>query len=110
MTKGAEEVEKLRRLCRGAELWDEGGQEIVFLPDLRFESSSGRREMDALLWPAPRDGYESRLFLSEAIPARAGHNGAANIKGRPWYAVSWRGVSASLPWVEVLANHLRAYR
>ena len=93
-----------------AELWQEGQQPVPYIAELSIRTRTGNVVRDALLWPAPRDGYESRLFLSEAISAPDAKNwNAFSIAGRQWFACSWRGVSANLPWLEMLLAHLRAF-
>ena len=34
---------------------------------------------------------------------------AHTLCGETWWACSWQGVKASLPWVQILANHLLAF-
>lgn len=90
-----------------AEFWEEGGQPYVFLPELRFVGAGKRKKMQALLCPSPRDSYTTRLFLEEQIPERVQNWKQVTIRGRTWWACSWNNVPASLPWLEILANHLR---
>jgi hypothetical protein len=105
------EVEKLRNLCPLAELMTEGGQTAVYMPGVQFQAGTARVTRDLLLWPAPRDGYLTRLFLSQKVTGSVGRAWTAfTLCGRSWWAVSWQGVPANLPWIEVLANHLRAFQ
>lgn len=111
MSDAAAELVRLQALCPAAELWTEGGKPVPFLPGLSFQTPGGRQTRDALLWPWPRDGYLTRLFVSEVITAPEAKNwNPFNIQGRTWFACSWQGVVDSLPWIEILANHLRAFR
>lgn len=98
---------RLRALCPGAELWDDGGAPLVFLPGLLVESAGSKHRLDALLSPQAREGYESRLYFSAKLPIN--RNWAAHaIKARNWFAFSWRGITAGQPWLDILAGHLEA--
>lgn len=110
MSNPAAELETLKALCPEAELWEEGGQPLAFLPNLQIKSDGAPHQTDGLLWPGPRDGYETRLFLSRPFPAKGQNWNVFNIKGRAWHACSWNGVPASLPWLQILANHLSPLR
>lgn len=105
------ELEKLRTLCPQAEILTEGGQPAVFLPGVQFQAGSARVTRDLLLWPSPRDNYLTRLFLSQQVGGSVARAWTAfTVCGRSWWAVSWQGVPADLPWIEILANHLRAFQ
>lgn len=105
------ELEKLRELSPSAELWMEGGQPVAFLPAVEFAAGHSRVVRDLLLWPRAREGYASRLFLSEPITSgKAANWNVFHIQGRTWHACSWQGVPDTLSWLEMLAAHLRAFR
>ena len=108
MTDVAKNFQALRNLYPEAQILEQGGQKVAFIPNLSLVRSGERLHLQALLWPYARDGYETRLFLEQKIPGKARNWNAFNIFGRSWWACSWRGVKASLPWPEMLANHLRA--
>ena len=114
MSGTGQDLTALRKLCPAAELWSEGGRPVVFLPGLRIYVRGGRTEVrDALLCPWEHSGgYSTRLFLSAAIDGvpEAKNWTSHNLQGRPWTVCSWNGVPADLPWIEILANHLRAFR
>lgn len=111
MTDPDKELTKLRQLCPKAELWTEGGRHIVFLPGVEFPVNGTRVTCDLLLWPFTREGYLSRLFLSVQVAApRAKNWNVFNIQGRKWHACSWQGVPNTLPWIEILANHLGVFK
>jgi hypothetical protein len=82
----------------------------VFFPVLKFDSGNTPHAMPALLCPANRDGYPTRLFLEKKIPSRGNNWNVFQIRSRSWWACSWRDVPASLPWLAILANHLRPLR
>lgn len=107
------ELKTLQRLCPKAEERTEGGVPVVFLPGLQIEVGKKKTRItrDALLWPHERDGYPSRLFVSEVIAADEAKNwNVFNIMGRSWHACSWSEVPNNTSLVEMLANHLRAFR
>jgi len=67
--------------------------------------------MAALLWPKPRDNYPTRLFVERQLVAPQANNWKSFvICTRTWWASSWHGVPESLPWIEMIANHLRAFK
>lgn len=102
---------RLRELSPAAELWTEGGKPLAFLPGVQFVAGGKRVVRDLLLCPREREGYLSRLFLSQPVHAGSAKNwNTFNILGRTWHACSWQGVPNTLPWIEMLANHLRAFR
>lgn len=102
----------LKRLCSNADTWKEGGKELVFLPGLTIEGAGKTIVRDALLWPHERDGYPSRLFLSEKIDGAPGLNWnlSFNLQGREWHSWSWKDVSNTQPLISMLAGHLRAFQ
>jgi hypothetical protein len=106
------ELAKLQKVYAAAELWDEGGQPLVFIPGLCIRSGRAVIQTDAVLCPRQHSsaGYPTRLFLRQQIPNR-GQNWAQHvIRGiSGWFSPSYDRVPASLPWMEILAAHLRGY-
>lgn len=100
------QVAALRRINRGAELWDEGGQPLVYLPAMKVQHNGGTTTVDGLLCPRSHGGYTTRLFLSQSFPNRGQNWTVHQIMGRPWHTMSYNYVPASLPWAEILAIHL----
>lgn len=99
----------LSKLCPKAELWDEGGQPLVFIPGLPVSSCGAVHVVDVLLAPGERDSYQTRLFFSRQLPA-ARNWSCFSIKAGSWFAFSWQGVPANLTWDEILASHLEAVK
>jgi hypothetical protein len=62
--------------------------------------------VDALLSPRLRNGYETRLYLSQPFPGKGQNWSTTSIKGSTWHVCSWNGVPATLPWLEIVACHL----
>ena len=107
------EIRALKRICERAEEGSEGGVRVAVLPDLAIAVAGAKKPVirDAVLWPEARDGYPSRLFLSEQIE-RPGlnWNKTFNMLGRAWQSWSWKDVPNDAPLTEMLTNHLRAFR
>lgn len=111
MTDIAKEFEALKALYPDAVLHSECGKEVVFIPRLKFTNNGSLVEREAILYPWDRDGYNSRLFLSQQVSAPKAQNWTAHsLLSRTWYACSWQGVNNNLSWVEILACHLRAFQ
>ena len=101
----------LRSLCPQAELMTEGGQTVVYLPGVQFQAGAARVTRNLLLWPGPRDGYLTRLFLSQQVTGSVDRAWTSyNLCGGTRWAVSWQGVPADLPWIEILGGHLGAFK
>ncbi len=96
----------LRRINRGAELWDEGGQPLVYLPAMKVQHNGGTATVDGLLCPRSHGSYTTRLFLSRSFPDRGQNWTVHQIMGRAWHTMSYNYVPASLRWAEILAIHL----
>jgi len=107
----ASEFEKLRVLFPDAQLMQEGGVDLAFLPRLVIDNRGNAVTMPALLWPKARDSYPTRLFLERQLAAPQAQNwNSFGICTRTWWACSWHGVPESLSWPEMIANHLRAFK
>ena len=105
------QLTSLRGLCPKAELVTEGGRTAAFLPAVQFEAGAARVTRDLLLWPSDRDGYSTRLFLSGQVSGSQARTWTSySLCGGTWWAVSWQGVPANLPWIEMLGSHLRAFK
>lgn len=101
-----QQLAALRRINRGAELWDEGGQPLVYLPAMKVQHNGGTTTVDGLLCPRSHASYTTRLFLSKAFLDRGQNWTVHHIMGRCWHAMSFNYVPASLRWTEILAIHL----
>ena len=93
-----------------AEFWEEGGLPYIFFPVLKFVSGDKMLVMKALLCPAHGGSYPTRLFLENQVPNRGENWKNSRIRGHSWWVCSWKDVPASLPWLAILANHLRPLR
>lgn len=106
----------LLTICPEACERNEADTRFVSLPNLKVEVGANTKVLDALLAVTSHSGYVTRLFLSEQITERPMIGSmAANwtmhqILGRNWWTWSWRDVSESLPWIQILHCHLRALK
>jgi hypothetical protein len=102
------ELDTLKPMCEGASLWSEGGQPVAYLPNFRFQTSAGEKMMDLALVPFAHSGYSTRLFFRE-IPLQGGLQWTQfTVCGQSWWTRSWNGVPSTLPWIQMLAAHLRS--
>jgi hypothetical protein len=97
-------------VCPAATPLTESGVAYILLPKLRMPSGCAVELCDGLLCLGGRDGYLTRLFLSEPIPSRCANWTVHCVLGRIWHTWSWQGVPLGLRPAEILANHLRALR
>jgi hypothetical protein len=70
MTEPQAGFRALRRIYPRAELWDEGGQPLVYLPGLKVNHAGAVVAVDALLVPRTHTNYPTRLFLSRPFSNR----------------------------------------
>ena len=101
-------LDEVMELCRDVHEVYEGGNPFLYLKDLRLPPGCDPAEVDALLCLHKRDGYESRLYLSERISHKGANWTIACILDRQWHTWSWQGVSPQQRPIQVLAAHMRA--
>jgi hypothetical protein len=92
----------------------EGGVEYIRIDELKLPEGASPRIVTALLCPTARDGYKSRLYLSEQVSHRGkGTNWNPNtgtvILGRKWWAVSWQ-TQEHPTLIGMVLDHLRAFQ
>jgi hypothetical protein len=105
------EITELKKICPDLSEADEGGHSYILIKQLRLPDGCIPSACDALLCPAPRDGYESRLFFSVQIsgcPSR-NWNGQLRVLNQNWYAFSW-AVPGGIRLAEILLVHLKGLR
>ena len=106
----AEALDELKTICAGAAEMTEGGCSFVYLPGLKVLTGGQTLILDGLLCPQARDGYVTRLFLSQPVPGRGNNWTTHRILDRTWHVWSWNHVSAEQRPAQILAEHLRALR
>jgi len=109
-----EQLGALKNLYPEILLGEEGGAELLLIKDIRLPKDCDPAIVSALLCPAPRDGYESRLFLDTKIVHKGqGQNWNPNtgsvILGKQWWAVSWKTAKGQT-LLQMLLDHLRAFQ
>lgn len=107
-----DQMKELLAIFPGTEYGEEAGVGYFLIPSLSLPPGRTPASCDALLCPAGRDGYPSRLFLSQPVATPAGLNWNANnvrVFEQNWFAVSWR-ISAGLRLVQMVRAHLDAFR
>jgi hypothetical protein len=100
-------LEEMRCLCADARYVSEGSNTYVYIPSLKLCNG---RMVQALLCLTARDGYTTRLFLSEPIAGKGANWTTHRILDKTWHTWSWNQVLADQRPIEILADHLRALR
>ena len=102
---------ELKQLFSNIQTAKEGGITYVLLPRAKLPSGCTPAEMDLLLCPTPRDGYESRLYFAGTVQSRVGRNwnGNTRVLERNWVAYSWK-IDANLRLAQMVQAHLQALR
>ena len=114
MALPADQLEELKILFPKLAVAEEGGMTFVEIKNLILPQGCSPKQVTALLCPMSRDGYCSRLFLSEKISHKGrGQNwnpaGGTVILGQSWFAVSWK-TSAGQTLTRMVLDHLDAFR
>lgn len=107
MTGAADQFAALQAVYPSAQLWQDGGP-VVYLPQFQFMTKAGEHEMDLLLVPFAHSGYHTRLFFKSPPVVLEKPWNTLVVCGQPWSVLSWNQVPATLPWLQILAAHLRA--
>jgi hypothetical protein len=111
VTAPEEQIELLREICPGAQLFDEAGGKVAYMPGFEWPHLTVEQKMDLLLIPFPHSGYDNRLFFDHQLPP--GRNPSQPVWtqqsaiGRTWMAPSVREIANSRPWREMVAAFLR---
>jgi hypothetical protein len=93
----------------------EGDFTFVLIPKVKLPDGCNPRVVDALLCPQARDGYPSRLFVSQRIVHRGktqnwNPQNSVVILGRDWWALSWKLAKAENTLLQMIMAHLDAFR
>jgi hypothetical protein len=108
MSSPTAELEGLRRLYPAAYAGKDGALDVAYLPGLLVGKEGQKSAVLALLYPHQESGYPTRLFLDRQVVTTESKTWQTRvIAGETWWSISWTGVPNSLPWTEILANHLR---
>ncbi len=109
MTSAAEQLQRLQILYPAAHAGSNSGVDCAYIPELAVGKAGHKQVVRALLHPGEDGGYTTRLFIDRQVPTTQTYNWTTRvIAGEPWWVVSFQGVPKTLPWTEILANHVRA--
>lgn len=105
-----DQIQEMQKTFPGFKHFTEGGFNYFFIPRLKLPAGCVPDTVDALLCPQLRDGYNSRLFLSQQISGcpQRNWNSVVRILDRSWYAISWR-TELNSNLFQILMIHLRAF-
>ena len=106
------ELDELLQLCPELQQAEEAGVMYYLLPQLAMPTGVTPARVDALLCPTPRDGYQSRLYLSDRVAGGKqllNWNAQIRVLERNWQAVSYR-TPGGLRLAQMVAIHLGAFR
>jgi hypothetical protein len=106
----AEDLAELERCYGSAQVIAEANFDFVHIEKLKFISDGNEVEVEALLCPQMRDGYATRLFLSQPFPGKGQNWTQHQILGRKWHSWSWQNVPAGQRLVQILLSHLKALK
>lgn len=101
------QFDNLKALHANTRLLSETGRPVALLSQFPFRAAGRDQVMDLLLVPWEHSGYPTRLFFTRAIPERGQNWKQHYVADRNWWAPSWSGVAANLPWREILCAHIR---
>lgn len=106
-----DQIAELKLIAPDLSVAQEGGFTFIHITNLCMPEGCTPQVVNALLCPEPRDGYSSRLFLSEQISNRSGLNWNGNIRvlEKNWYAISWQ-TQPGHRLAEMLILHLKPFR
>lgn len=109
-----EQIAALKTLYPDIATASEGGVDYILIEPLKLPEGCEPRTVKGLLCPTQRDGYPSRLFISQKISHRGkGQNWnpthSVVILGQHWWAVSWK-TNSNLTLIQMVLDHLGAFR
>lgn len=107
-----EQIEALKGYCSKISALPEGGVTYLYLAGLRLPQGCQPDTCDALLCPAARDGYPSRLFFSQQITPPYPRNwNISNLRigEKNWWGFSWRVDLQNPTLQEMLVSHLSGF-
>jgi hypothetical protein len=101
------ELEELELLCGTVTEFREGDMCYLLLGRVTLPAGCSPAVSEALLCPQGRDGYLSRLFLSQPVNGRGSNWTVHRILDRNWHTWSWQGIAANQRLAQILRGHLR---
>ena len=107
-----QEIEELKRYCSKLSMLEEGGVAFLYLEGLCLPEGCQPKRCDGLLCPVAREGYPSRLYLSEQVTSLYTRNwnvSNARIGEKNWFAFSWKVELTEPTLVQILVAHLAGF-
>lgn len=103
-----EQLEMILCLCKNAQLIEESGQKVVFLPTFTFKAGPNEITQDLLFVPFHHSGYPSRLFFSVKMSGSSARNWTNhNLLNRNWWSPSYL-VDTRKSWRDQILQHIQA--
>ncbi len=87
-----EQIDELKQVSPILGIAEEGGKTYLLLKDYPLPVGCNPGNVDLLLLPSAKNGYNSILYFSQR-PSCASHrnwNGNLNVLGRNWHSFSWK--------------------
>ena len=107
-----EQIEELKALCGDVAAATEGGTEFLLLKALPLPDGCAPARVEALLCPAGRDGYPSRLYFAQmpSSPTKPNWHMNPRILEKNWHVYSWRVPGSGHRLAQLVQLHLKALR
>lgn len=103
----SEQVDELKQISPDLAMAEEGGNKYFLFKNYPMPVGCSPSNIDLLLLPSPKNGYNSILYFSQK-PSCASHrnwNGNVVVLGRAWHSFSWK-TAAELTLLQMLQVHL----
>jgi hypothetical protein len=107
-----EQTDELKRYCSRLSSLTEAGITFLQLESIQLPNGCTPTSCDALLCPATRDGYPSRLFFSARVTSPYTRNWNIvnqRIGEKNWFAFSWKVDLVNPTLVQLLLAHLSGF-
>ncbi len=93
-----------------AKFLQEGGFKYIYVAELKLPQNCSPNVIPAMLCISQKDGYDSRLYLSQKIDGSIPRNwnSAIYLLDTTWHSISWK-TQAGLTYLEMLMVHLTAF-
>ncbi len=107
-----DQVEELKNYCTAVRLLEEADFSFLFLENLRLPDVCKPSVCHGLLCPVDREGYPSRLYLSEKVSCPFERNwnvSEARIGEMNWFAFSWKLERIPETLAQMLVEHLSGF-
>lgn len=108
-----EQVEELKAIYPELAAAREGHTDFIRIENLILPEPCHPKVVSGLLCPSDRDGYPSRLFISEKVsyPGKANWNPTTGsvILGRQWWGLSWK-TKPGQTLLQMVIDHLGGFK